>query len=150
MNLKNKNLFALLLTAPLCLTGCGGNEDKIISLGALVFVFSLIAYGINVGLGKLAATDLIRNLFLGHPRLVKAAAIVSILLGVGSLILGIQGGLFMLFFYIGLSLVIIGILLPRSINYEERKVDFKKIGIFLICIYVLLFLFFSGETLFSL
>lgn len=150
MNLKSKTKLALLLIVPIFLTGCGGNEDKIISLGALVFVFSLIAYGINVGLGKLAATDLIRNLLLGRPGLVRATALVSGLLGAGSLILGLKEGLFMLFVYIGLSLIIIGILLPRSIDHDGRKVDFKKIGIFLICIYVLLFLFFSGEALFNL
>jgi hypothetical protein len=103
-----------------------------------------------VGLGKLATTDLIRNLFLGRPRLVRTASILSYILGAGSLFLGSQGGLWMLFVYIGLSLIIVGILLPRSIDHEKRKVDFKKIGIFLICIYVLLFLFFSGETLFNL
>lgn len=72
-------------------------------------------------------------------------------LGLGALIVGIlQDGVFELFTFVGISLMIIGALLPQSVNFETQTVDFKKVSLFLVCIYVLLFLIFNGDALFKL
>jgi len=46
--------------------------------------------------------------------------------------------------------MIIGALLPHSVDFQNQIVDFKKISLFLVCIYALLFLIFKGEVLFEL
>jgi hypothetical protein len=147
MKLKN----SIFVVSPLLLTSCGSKNDEIIfSIGMTVFLMSVIAYLTHLALGKIGSLESLKNFVFKRPKTIK---VLSFLLTVSGLVLfafGVmQKGVNELFSFVGLSIAIIGALLPRSFNYQERKVNLKGISIFLIGLYVLLFLIYKGDTLFK-
>lgn len=138
---------------PVLLAGCTSRnrEETLVSIGIAVFLMTLVAFGIHTLLGKLAASEAIKAFILRRRRSIKILSWSSLAGGAVLLFYGTrQEGVKELFVFVGISLLIVGALLPLSIDRANNKVDFKRVGLFVICIYVLLFLIFQGHKLFSL
>jgi hypothetical protein len=136
------------------LGGCASKkqeEETLLSIGIGVFLLTLVAFGIHTLLGKLAATDAIKDFILRRRRSIKVASWGSLAAGAALLLYGLQQeGVRGLFVFVGISMLIVGALVPLSVDKENKRVEFKRVGLFIICIYVLLFLIYQGHKLFTL
>ena len=148
--MKSKNKLSVML--PLLLSGCGkARRDEILfSLGITVFLVCVFAYLIHLLVDKIGSARLVREFMIGHPSVIKWLAWFFGLVGVALFIYGLQlDGSKELLAFVGLACVIIGAILPRSVDREKGSVNMKGVSIFIVCIYVLLFLIFQGHLLFD-
>ncbi|MBT62536.1 MAG: hypothetical protein CML13_04915 [Puniceicoccaceae bacterium] len=141
------------VAALLVLSGCGKGEKReevLFSLGSAIFLLCIVAYGLHVLIEKLGSADWFKRRFLDHPLAVRVISITCSLFGAILAIYGFgQEGRYELFALVGMSVVFVGVLLPRAIDREGERVNLRAVSIFAVCIYVLLFLIFMGDVLFE-
>lgn len=140
----------------LLLSGCSNQKEQaLVSVGHSVFILSGVACFLNASLSAFSIWESFKDFLFSRPRLIKSFVIlISLLLAISGLPLIVYGfqqkGVTELWGTIGLCVLIISLLLPRSINLSEKEINLKGVGIFTTCVYVQAFLIFSGESLFEL